>query len=252
MARKVVLSSVYSKNVRSETQSVAHGYQPTNSPARSNHHGSPNEFGVEESPFDPQTSPNSLVDQRVQKALDLLKSQHAMLSKSLPTINLVENSTTNALHGSPLPSTVEEEVSGGSATPTRFSTPMTRVSKRSSIATSLGDSLNEWFDAPDDLDVGAQEFFLDDQDNTFQDEKERASRILTNDSRSSLDTEDSSRETGLNKKDGLPENAKSNPSQVVRRTRLPTGPVGDEGSLFAILKKNVGKARGFCPCKTKP
>lgn len=29
--------------------------------------------------------------------------------------------------------------------------------------------------------------------------------------------------------------------QVVRRMLLPSGPVGDEGSLFAVLKKNIGK-----------
>lgn len=33
------------------------------------------------------------------------------------------------------------------------------------------------------------------------------------------------------------------PAVVQRRTALPSGPVGDEGSLFGVLKKNVGKAR---------
>lgn len=28
---------------------------------------------------------------------------------------------------------------------------------------------------------------------------------------------------------------------TTRRTELPSGPIGDEGSLFAVLKKNVGK-----------
>ena len=28
---------------------------------------------------------------------------------------------------------------------------------------------------------------------------------------------------------------------IIRRTQLPSPPVGDEGSLFAVLKKNVGK-----------
>jgi hypothetical protein len=29
--------------------------------------------------------------------------------------------------------------------------------------------------------------------------------------------------------------------QLAHRTSLPSGPVGDEGSLFAVFKKNVGK-----------
>ena len=28
---------------------------------------------------------------------------------------------------------------------------------------------------------------------------------------------------------------------IVRRQALPSGPVGDEGSLFAVMKKNIGK-----------
>ena len=32
---------------------------------------------------------------------------------------------------------------------------------------------------------------------------------------------------------------------VVRRSSLPSPPVGDEGSLFAVLKKNVGKVRAL-------
>jgi hypothetical protein len=36
--------------------------------------------------------------------------------------------------------------------------------------------------------------------------------------------------------------SKQKPQQEVkRRTQLPSGPVGDEGSLFSVLKKNVGK-----------
>jgi hypothetical protein len=31
------------------------------------------------------------------------------------------------------------------------------------------------------------------------------------------------------------------PKEVVRRTQLPSAPVADEGSLFTVLKKNVGK-----------
>lgn len=41
--------------------------------------------------------------------------------------------------------------------------------------------------------------------------------------------------------DGVPVTSKDMP--IVRRTQLPSPPVGDEGSLFAVLKKNVGKVR---------
>lgn len=45
-------------------------------------------------------------------------------------------------------------------------------------------------------------------------------------------------------KEKVPEGKKADATkQVVYRTQLPTGPVGDEGSLFAVLKKNVGKVR---------
>jgi hypothetical protein len=33
--------------------------------------------------------------------------------------------------------------------------------------------------------------------------------------------------------------------EVVRRTQLPSGPVGDEGSLFSVLKKNIGKVNFY-------
>jgi len=37
--------------------------------------------------------------------------------------------------------------------------------------------------------------------------------------------------------------------QVVHRTSLPSGPVADEGSLFALFKKNVGKVHFIhAPC----
>ena len=43
--------------------------------------------------------------------------------------------------------------------------------------------------------------------------------------------------------DDTPEEASDSHLTVQRRSRLPAKPAGDEGSLFAVLKKNVGQVR---------
>lgn len=204
------------------------------------------EFGADEGSFSSdQPHPSS---QRVQSALDALKAQHAALLKSMHNLTYIDANQSG--HGSPLPGTTEEDESHPQAEgSSRLSTP--RRSKRASIATTVSDTLSEWFDA---LDVGgAEEFIMG--DHTTPDGIEQASRILTNESRSSLgQTADSSVDTDIedaekpipstfsvNAAAGLPHNN----IQVIRRTQLPARPVGDEGSLFAILKKNVGKVSCF-------
>jgi len=102
---------------------------------------------------------------------------------------------------------------------------------------SLNDSAHiEWFDAEDGV---GEEFVLDDP--TPDEEKER---LVLHSETTSLHQSESSEEEGF-----PPPPRDSDPSmsasQVVRRTCLPSGPVGDEGSLFAILKNNVGKVTGL-------
>lgn len=60
-------------------------------------------------------------------------------------------------------------------------------------------------------------------------------RILTNDSRSSLNESSSS---SIDTKENIE-------SEIPGRTHLPVTASSDEGSLFAILKKNVGKVHSI-------
>lgn len=101
--------------------------------------------------------------------------------------------------------------------------------------------MQEWFDALD----GAEEFVLD-----VPIPEERTGRMLIDESRSSLNQEDApSIDTDVQEPDRkehpVPTSVAS-PSeslQVKHRTQLPSPPIRDEGSLFAILKKNVGKVK---------
>jgi hypothetical protein len=109
-------------------------------------------------------------------------------------------------------------------------------SKRASVSTSTSDSL--WFDAPE-FDDGPVEFLLEP---TGADDHGPDSRIIDPNDREdsiSIDT-DIEEETPKHEAVELP----SEPSQITRRTQLPSLPPADEGSLFAVLKKNVGKV---CP-----
>jgi oxysterol-binding protein-related protein 3/6/7 len=187
---------------------------------------------------------------RVHAALQALKSQHETLVKSLYALSHIDTGSGPSAHASPLPSTAEEEESDHQHAPDlqssgRFGTPFTRKSTRTSIATTFseGTTSREWFDASD----GGEEFFLDEP--TPMDEKADVETELVEGSRSSLggssDVEEDTVVTEVQDKGGevvkmvLVQKAR----RVVRRTELPCGPVGDEGSLFALLKKNVGKVR---------
>ena len=110
-------------------------------------------------------------------------------------------------------------------------------SNRASISTNTSDSL--WFDAPE-FDNGPEEFLLEP---TGIDDHGPYSRILDPNNRedsNSVDTDIGEDETPKREPLELP----PDPSQVTRRTQLPSLPPADEGSLFTVLKKNVGKV---CP-----
>ncbi len=214
------------------------------------HHSSlptPSEFGSVDSESSQSAESLQSSYQRVQNALDTLKMQHAALMKLQPVLTHVE--TASSTHGSPLlPITNEATEEEEQGFPDRFTDSPT-LTKRMSIATSGTDSISEWFDASEGMNEGAQEFVLDVQ--TFEG-SEQPSRMLTisSDSRSSLDHADnSSIDTDIAEEEPparMPsEDSEPDPVasslQVVRRTKLPAPPVGDEGSLFSILKKNVGK-----------
>ncbi|KII93353.1 hypothetical protein PLICRDRAFT_151971 [Plicaturopsis crispa FD-325 SS-3] len=199
----------------------------------------------------------SASQQRVQAALTALKAQHAALLKSLQALHVESNLSTT--HNSPLPSTAEEDEyehrreHSSRSSITRLSRNLGRIppETRSSLASAISDgTLNEWFDAPDGEEEGAEEFVMD---ASPEDEQDGTSRITRTESPSSsqdqeFDTsadtdsedEEAALQTTLSLDTGL---ADSNEpaGEVARRTQLPAGPTSDEGSLFAVLKKNVGK-----------
>jgi hypothetical protein len=153
---------------------------------------------------------------------------------------------------SPLPSTAEEAESAYKCSrelqsSARFGAPFTRKSTRTSIATTFSDGTTsrEWFDTYD----GGEEFFLEADGPSPLDEKTEA-EVVEGGSRSSLGGSTDAEEEDVVAAEVLAESeevAEIDPVEkaqhVVRRTELPSEPVGDEGSLFVLLKKNVGKVR---------
>lgn len=180
----------------------------------------------------PDTSVNIHV-QRAHIALESLKSQHAALLRSLYAVQ--NDSLPPTMRGSPLPKTTDEKTDELLSV-TGFPASLSRQSNRISSMTDLSDSVPvEWFDAEDNF---GEEFLLEDP----TPEEEKAQPVLQSRNSSlngygsaSSDEEDHSIPLKTNDDFSL------HPRQVVRRTHLPSGPVGDEGSLFAMLKKNVGK-----------
>jgi len=183
----------------------------------------------------PQSDSQSAQYQRIRAILDTLISQHDTLLKSLQGISSLDG---QGLHVSTVPETVEEEDHKSEG-----HTPSPTLSRnRHSIATTMSDSASEWFDASE----GAEEFVLDD---VIPDANEQPSYIMTNDSASStslepdaesVDTDIESEELPAPVSDDAPASPDT-PLQVARRTHLPAPITGDEGSLFTVLKKNVGK-----------
>ncbi|OAX32717.1 hypothetical protein K503DRAFT_776361 [Rhizopogon vinicolor AM-OR11-026] len=162
-------------------------------------------------------TPSSIHVQRIRVALTSLKSQHAALLKSLlPVYGGMGPSTAR---GSPLsPATEEKEEEPFSVS--RFNTALSHRSRLAISMSSLSDS---------------EEFLLDEP--TPGEERELS---VPHSETSSLHPSESSDEEEL-----FPlvhdTDSSVNAREVVRRTRLPSGLVVDEGSLFAILKNNVGK-----------
>ncbi len=183
------------------------------------------DIGTSTSPYD-----------RLQLAIAALKTQHEALSGLMPSL---DNNPPSIL-GSPLPATVEEK-SDGSQTPARFASPIARKTWASTV-TSLSDGGSIWFDAVDEPD-GAEEFILD---------PPHSEGGATEDRIPGLDVQSNSNASEESDTDDEEEVArfslavsdrvvKTGTQQLARRTSLPTGPVADEGSLFAVFKKNVGK-----------
>lgn len=171
-----------------------------------------------------ETSQEASPFQRIHDALTTLKAQHAALSKSIQTRSQID-ATLPAL---PI---AEEDEDTQSA---KLSSSSTRRSKHTSASTTVSD-LSEWFDASSALNEGAQEFVVESIDAAD------ASRILSgDDSQSSVQTETSSIDTDA---EVQTLETTSQTLTVVRRTHLPTPIISDEGNLFTLLKKNIGKVQ---------
>ncbi|KJA26139.1 hypothetical protein HYPSUDRAFT_37022 [Hypholoma sublateritium FD-334 SS-4] len=194
----------------------------------SSQHSSQERIGDQQSPS--HALPDSLQD--IKAKFDVLKAQYDVL---VSTMQNPLYDATQQRH-SPLPYTAEEE----EATAThnqRVNTPVAQKSMRDSMAT-MSDSFVEWFDAEDD---GPEEFIMDDTNALFEPPSRTVS--TTNDARSDNSSIDTEYEEALAISTVKPtdESTLVGHVHVVRRTQLPTLPSADEGSLFAILKKNVGK-----------
>lgn len=175
-----------------------------------------------------------------------LKSQQAALAKLLPALPQIDTTNPPTAHGSPLPTTAEEEYRR-SPSPVKLNSAIVRR-KRASTVASVSDGGSVFYDAEGETE-GAQEFVLD---TTLPTDYEAGmdSRITTADSRSDdyhgSDASDTDEEqVAHGPSPSKDEMELVRPLEIVRRTQLPTGPVGDEGSLFAVLKKNVGKVSNF-------
>lgn len=164
--------------------------------------------------------------------------------KSLQTHFGSEPSTT---YHSPLSPTTKDAARGDLG----HSGPSTVRHRRHSVATTVSDGTHEWHDAVDTMNDGPEEFVVDAQSSPEQ--PGPISHVTTIDSQSSLEQLDNSGdETDLEEESEpdqhtprIVQDSKYDARTIVRRSQLPSRVAGDEGSLFAVLKKNVGKVLFF-------
>jgi len=144
-----------------------------------------------------------------------------------------ESLSESSQQASSLPVTTEEDEEIYDNHTLSVSASFTNNGFRDSV-TSASESVVEWFDA---IDEGPQEFVME----AGPEASEPGSRMLP------ASSETSSVDTDFEEYDPPLPPAEESPSAgtltISRRTRLPCLPPSDEGSLFAILKKNVGKVR---------
>ncbi|KAI0785997.1 Oxysterol-binding protein-domain-containing protein [Abortiporus biennis] len=174
---------------------------------------------------------------RIQLALETLKHQHAALAKSLSGLTPLDTNVTSS-RNSPLPSTAEERLvespSSGYGTIGRSSMRTSRLSNHSDGSV--------WFDAPE-FD-GPQEYVLEITESQPGSQLYEGEGNFDDNDEGSSDTDIGSETEEVERQlqramSPAPEEYEGLP--IVRRTQLPSPPVGDEGSLFTVLKKNVGK-----------
>ena len=185
---------------------------------------------------------NAILYKDLRKAIDTLKTQHVSLTK------VVQEPLSAAPRS--LPNAVAEEAahSPRAASPRYPYAPFKYPHPhRASYAASItSDGELEWFDAED----GAEEFHFDTNDSppTGVREEQPSRTTTTIDTTSMFEDQDSDDDSSIDTDLGVDE-----PTEIISpgvdhsrhtyRTQLPAPPPEDEGSLFTILKKNVGKVR---------
>lgn len=109
------------------------------------------------------------------------------------------------------------------------------------MSTATASTDTEWYDAPDAMEDGPHEFVVASGDSP----DDQPSEIRTNDSQSTLESDSESDDTDFEDNDSPETDPKQQQplASVQRRTSLPAPQPADEGSLFSVLKKNVGKVR---------
>ncbi|KAI0095308.1 Oxysterol-binding protein-domain-containing protein [Irpex rosettiformis] len=182
--------------------------------------------------------------ERLKAGLETLKYQHSALVQSLVVHSHFDPSSLR--RGSPL-STAREDEEVLSSPHSAFST--LRASRRLSSHSEL----SVWYDA-EEFD-GAEEFVLEDplpeesQGSQISDAPSAIQPTASTTSEFSYDVtsddddSDSEDEITMAEAEAAMCTAVTirDEKPIVRRNQLPSPVVGDEGSLFAVLKKNVGK-----------
>ncbi|KAI0706084.1 Oxysterol-binding protein-domain-containing protein [Cytidiella melzeri] len=178
---------------------------------------------------------------RLQNGLETLKFQHSALVQSLAAHSLSHVDIASLRRGSPLPTAREYD---------EMTTPKSSLS---TIRSSHRESSHSefWFDAPE-FD-GAEEFVMEEQAPEESQDSQFSSATNADIACASNTSEFSSSATSDSESDSEDEPAADSETvatsgtsrfrgqPILRRTQLPSPVVGDEGSLFAVLKKNVGK-----------
>ena len=179
-----------------------------------NHPASPNKQSFSKEGLPNSGSSLNLQEQLV-PLLMKLRDQHSTLSDILHGMSPTTNHSR-----SPITRAINEEAPGTQSW----------LSSRSSMST-VTDSGSVWFDARSGEDLGAEEYVVLEEPGDEEPSTPSANERIESDSALSRDVADEDEETPIEKSD-IP---------IDRRTRLPQRTAGDEGSLFAVLKKNVGQ-----------
>ncbi|CAE7123812.1 unnamed protein product [Rhizoctonia solani] len=173
------------------------------------------------------TSAPSTVHSYLTSTIHTLRTQHSALTTLLETRSIT-----------PIPRAMSPHLGTG-VDLSRSRSVSAMSTRRHSTASEVASQM--WFDASD----GADEFFLDaDEDeagvvqaverHSDVEEEDEGEEVVDGES-----SEDEREPEVVSAPDAAPVAAHS--TEIVRRTKLPAPNTGEEGSLFAVLKKNVGK-----------